>query len=137
MWIHDEGRTYPLLDLVGQTVAGVLYKLGKLSSSFFSPKAGGLKDITVDCFRVIPSLAYQLAQNVPATLLPVAYAVLQDASIFNLETQTQIKSLLLNPLIAAAKSEMMDTQEGIPKVFLIHGLERFDDARRATGEPRC
>ncbi len=124
MWIHDEGRAYSVLDLVSQAIARILYKQSKLAASFFSPSSSGSTDIIVDNIRVIPSLAYQLAQNVPATRSAIAHAVLRDTSIFNLEIQTQVERLLFDPV--SPESGMME-QEGIPKVFLIHGLERFDN----------
>ncbi len=124
MWIHDESpEVNPVLDLVAQAVAGILHQLGKLSTSFFRSGPGGLGN-SVDCGRVIPSLAYQLAQNVPATRYAIAGAVLHDTSIFNLEVQTQVKKLLLDPILAASRSGTMGPQV-FPYVLLVHGLERF------------
>jgi hypothetical protein len=116
MWIHDEDVTQTIL--VAQVVAGILAKLDKLSASFFS----GLEGM-VNPRHVIPTLAHQLTQSRPEVRTHVGQAVAQDNSIFNLEIETQLRKLLCDPLLAA--SVIMKPQ-GIPDVFLIHGLENYD-----------
>ncbi len=119
MWIHSENISQT--NLVGQAIAGILHELGILSASFFFSVMDSLED-TVDSACVIPTLAYQLAQNIPDTRLPIANAVANDRSIFNLEVQTQIQRLLVEPLLRVA-----GTKE-IPRVFLVHGPEYFSNA---------
>ncbi len=118
MWIHDENVTQTIL--VAQVVAGILAKRGKLSASFFS----GLEGI-VNARHVIPTLAYQLTQSRPEVRTHVGQAVAQDNSIFNLEIETQLGKLLCDPLLAVSESGNMKPQ-GIPDVFLVHGLENYN-----------
>ncbi len=120
MWIHDETVTQTIL--VAQVVAGILAKLGKLSASFFS----GLEGI-VNARHVIPTLAYQLTQSRPEVRTHVGQAVAQDNSIFNLEIETQLRKLLCDPLLAVSESGVMKPQGIGPDVFLIHGLENYNE----------
>jgi hypothetical protein len=119
MWIHGENVSQT--NLVGQVIAGVSHELGILSTSFFSSVVDGLED-TVDSACAIPTLAYQLAQNIPDPRLAIAHAVVNDRSIFNLEVQTQIQRLITEPLsrVAGPKS--------VPRVLLILGPEYFSNA---------
>jgi len=121
LWIHDEDVTQTVL--VAQVVAGILAKLGKLSASFFS----GLEGI-VNARHVIPTLAHQLTQSRPEVRTHVGHAVAQDNSIFNLEIETQLRNLLCDPLLAASKSgNMKPPKGGIPNVFVVHGLENYNE----------
>ena len=127
MWIHGESVTQSAL--IAQAIAGILQGLGKLSGSFFCSNADDGKGV-VDVTRVIPTLAYQLMQNVQSTRFPIAQVVLQDESIFDLELQVQIERLLLDPLTTASSSSTSDAAAaapGIPNVFLIHNLERLNN----------
>ena len=119
MWVHGENLSQT--NLVGQVIAGVSHELGILSASFFSSVVDGLED-TVDNACAIPTLAYQLAQNIPDTRLAIADAIANDRSIFNLEIQTQIQRLITDPLLRMAGTQ------SIPRVFLIHGPEYFSNA---------
>ncbi len=119
MWIHDKTVTQTIL--VAQVIAGILAKLDKLSASFFS----GLEGVVNDSY-VIPTIAYQLAQSRSEVRAYVGQAVPHDSSIFNLEIETQLRKLLCDPLLAASESGIMK-MEGIPNVFLIHGLENYNE----------
>ena len=119
MWVHGENLSQT--NLVGQVIAGVSHELGILSASFFSSVVDGLED-TVDSACAIPTLAYQLAQNIPDIRLAIADAIASDRSIFNLELPTQIQRLITEPLL-----RMVGTQR-IPRVFVIHGPEYFSNA---------
>jgi hypothetical protein len=126
MWIHGESVTQNAL--IAQAIAGILQGLSKLSGSFFCSNADDGKGV-VDVTRVIPTLAYQLMQNVQSTRFPIAQVVLQDESIFDLELQVQIERLLLNPLTTASRPSSSEAAAapGIPNVFLIHNLERLSN----------
>ena len=119
MWIHD--KTVSQTILVAQVIAGILDKLHKLSASFFSGIDG-----VVNVRHVIPTLAYQLGLSRPEVQKHVGRAVANDGSIFNLEIETQLKKLLCDPILAASESEIIKTQ-GIPNVFVIHGLENYHE----------
>lgn len=127
MWIHGESVTQTAL--IAQAIAGILQGLGKLSGSFFCSNADDGQGAVVDVTRVIPTLAYQLMQNIQSTRFPIAQVVLQDESIFDLELQVQIERLLLDPLTSASSSSSSEaaTAPGIPNVFLIHNLERLSN----------
>ncbi len=75
---------------------------------------------------IIPTLAYQLARNIPQTKMPIAHIVADDHWLFHLSLQEQIRKLLIAPLQSA--SDLYEKkQRCAPKLFLIHGLEDCDD----------
>ena len=121
MWIHDQTVSQTIL--VAQVIAGILDELHKLSGSFFSGIDG-----VVNNKHVIPTLAYQLAQSRSELQEHIGRAVAYDGSIFDLETGTQLRKLLCDPILAASMPGIIQTQ-GIPNVFVIHGLENYHEGQ--------
>ncbi|KAJ2934459.1 hypothetical protein H1R20_g2614, partial [Candolleomyces eurysporus] len=90
---------------------------GLLGASFFfsyrAPETRGKK-------YLVPTLAYQLAQNVGGLEPSILSAIERDPCIFDKNMQSQMDVLILQPLKEAADEGVLDPS---PKVVIIDGLD--------------
>jgi hypothetical protein len=78
---------------IARTVAETLNEQ-LVASFFFGRQKGGREDIT----KLVPTLAYQIAQNIPSTQLPMQSALEADATIPFQHLNNQFARLLVQPL---------------------------------------
>ena len=105
--------------LLANALAHILHQHRLLSASyFFSP--------VTDSAPVVPTIAYQLAQNISQAVGPIAQAVGQTSAIFTSRCHDQVEQLIVNPLRNASDLSPNEFFEA-PKVIIIHGLENYTD----------
>ncbi|KDR78435.1 hypothetical protein GALMADRAFT_64084 [Galerina marginata CBS 339.88] len=128
-WIEDGQKTTFIKWLNGaagvgksaiaQKIAELCHQSGRLAASFFwSRSAGGRNDQG----RLIASLAYQLLTVIPQLRGPVEKAVELDAYIFTRSLETQMETLIIQPL----KEVFEHNQQGpvdSPMVIVLDGLD--------------
>jgi len=117
VWMHGNTPTQALL--LANALAHILHQHRLLSASyFFSP--------VTDSASVVPTIAYQLAQNIPQAAGPIAQAVAQTLAVFTSRCHDQVEQLIVNPLRNASDLSPNEFFEA-PKVIIIHGLENYTD----------
>ncbi|KDR78448.1 hypothetical protein GALMADRAFT_22103, partial [Galerina marginata CBS 339.88] len=128
-WIEDGQKTSFIKWLNGaagagksaiaQEIAELCHKSGRLAASFFwSRNAAGRNDEG----RLIASLAYQLLTVIPHLRGPVETAVELDPYIFTRSLETQMESLIVQPL----KEVFEHYEQGqvvYPMVIILDGLD--------------
>ena len=72
---------------------------------------------------LVPTVAYQLAQRIPALAIPILKAARADPSIFKKNEDAQIKALILAPLEAALK---VGSSKGWPKLIVVDAVDECD-----------
>jgi len=124
-WIHGEASSESQVLLLACAIANIFHQHGLLSASFFFSSA-------TDNSSVVPTIAYQLSQNISQARDPIAQAVGQYLAVFVSGCHHQVEQLIVNPLRNAAES-CKDSVEA-PSVILIYGLENYnkDDDFQAT-----
>ncbi|KDR72172.1 hypothetical protein GALMADRAFT_253009 [Galerina marginata CBS 339.88] len=128
-WIEDGQRTTFIKWLNGaagvgksaiaQEIAELCHKSGRLAASFFwSRSAAGRNDEE----RLIASLAYQLLTVIPQLRGPVEAVVGLDPYIFTRSLQTQMESLIIQPLKEVFEHNQQD-QVNNPRIIVLDGLD--------------
>ncbi|KDR78567.1 hypothetical protein GALMADRAFT_1256161 [Galerina marginata CBS 339.88] len=128
-WIEDGQKTTFIKWLNGaagvgksaiaQKIAELCDKSGRLAASFFwSGSAGGRNDQG----RLIASLAYQLLTVIPQLRGPVEKAVELDAYIFTRSLETQMETLIIQPLREVFEHNQQG-QVDSPMVIILDGLD--------------
>ncbi|KDR78428.1 hypothetical protein GALMADRAFT_1249600 [Galerina marginata CBS 339.88] len=102
---------------IAQEIAELCHESGRLAASFFwSRSAAGRNDEE----RLIASLAYQLLTVIPQLRGPVETAIELDPYIFTRSLQTQMDSLMIQPLKEVFPQQgEFDT----PMVIILDGLD--------------
>ena len=116
VWMHGNTPTQPLL--LANALAHILHKHQLLSASYFF-------SASTDSASVVPTIAYQLAQNITQATCPVARAVGENLAVFTSRCYDQVEQLIVNPLRNA--SDLCSEFFEAPKVIIIHGLEDYID----------
>ena len=75
----------------------------------------------MDSASILPTIVYQLSQNIPLAKDHIAHAVATDPNIFTLTITQQVKKLVTEPLTKA--SETCTEPTIASRLILIHGLE--------------
>ena len=108
---------------IAQTIAEYCKTNGILGASFFFSRVSS--DRNTDR-NLIATLAYQLCVAIPELKLFIAKAVEDDLSTFQKDLDTQMESLIINPIIQAA-------DEGktlrYPILIVIDGLDECEGAK--------
>jgi hypothetical protein len=79
------------------TTAAELQKIRRLAATFFfSRKKGDREDIT----KLIPTLAYQIAQHLPSTQLHMQRALHEDRTLLSQTMEYQFQKLIAEPVRA-------------------------------------
>ncbi|KAF5321414.1 hypothetical protein D9619_001591 [Psilocybe cf. subviscida] len=74
------------------------------------------------CTRyIVPTLAYQLAQNIPASAEYILAAIQDDPCIFERNADTQFKHLVAGPLKAASKHASFEKMATWPSIIIVDG----------------
>ncbi|KAF8153736.1 hypothetical protein B0H34DRAFT_619312, partial [Crassisporium funariophilum] len=121
MWLHGPAGT----SAIAQSLAEMLSNDGLLAASFFFHQTSdtGRNDEK----RLIATLAYQIAQNVPETRPHIGRIIANNPSIFDLSPERQLRLLIVDPLRHASDSPM--PQESEPpvrptKLIIIDSLDQ-------------
>jgi len=123
MWVYDDDR--PLTSLIGQAVAEILAKRKELAATYFSPRER-VTDTGTDATYpslVVPTIAYQLAQNIPEVEACIAHTLARHVSIFNLKVQDQVAKLVIEPLKHASESLEQLPERASANVIVVHALD--------------
>jgi len=105
-WLHDERRDCGMLWMYGpnsvgkssiaQTISHMCADEGLLAASFFfSRSVAGLNTEK----HLMATIAYQISLSIPETRRYIAQAVESDASVFSGSLETQLQTLIVNPLL--------------------------------------
>jgi len=123
MWVYDDDR--PLTSLIGQAVAEILAKRKELAATYFFPRER-VTDTGTDATYpslVVPTIAYQLAQNIPEVEACIAHTLARHVSIFNLKVQDQVAKLVIEPLKHASESLEQLPERASANVIVVHALD--------------
>ncbi|KAF8816014.1 hypothetical protein BYT27DRAFT_6483767 [Phlegmacium glaucopus] len=107
---------------LGQKIAEMCAdpKLGLLVASFFFARTIPSRNNEK---RLISSIAYQLAQNIPETQTYIESAVRGDPEIINKSLEAQIKTLIIQPLENACATVRRSVAREWPRLIIIDGLD--------------
>ena len=125
LWVYDDrSRT----SLIGQAVAEILANRDELAATYFFPpeRQRGLSNpgnAAAYPSYVVPTIAYQLGQNIPEIEAMVTRTLTHDVSIFNLTVHEQIAKLIIKPLKLASESLAQVPLMASANVIVVHGLE--------------
>ena len=121
MWVNGTKRHQTAL--IAQVVADILYQRRELSASFFFSQA--TETLQEVASSVIPSIAFQLAENIAPARSAILQAIINDPTIFNsaLRVKAQMRKLIIDPLLKASESRPISHSN----LILIHALEDCDD----------
>jgi hypothetical protein len=131
-WVNEsEGKDDFIMWLFGPAGAGksaIAKKIAELAAekklligTFFFSRTSSTRN-TQD--KLIPSLAYQLAQSVPSTRAHIEDAIERDPAIFHKNLQTQIDTLLVEPF-RSAQTQIVPSQ----KLIIIDGLDECNNSQ--------
>ncbi|KDR72177.1 hypothetical protein GALMADRAFT_21549, partial [Galerina marginata CBS 339.88] len=128
-WIEDGQKTTFIKWLNGaagagksaiaQEIAELCHKSGRLAASFFWSRSAAGRD---DEERLIASLAYQLLTVIPQLRGPVEAVVGLDPYIFTRSLQSQMESLIIQPLKEVFE-HCHQGQVDNPTVIILDGLD--------------
>ena len=115
---------------IAQTIAELLEKLGLLAATFFfSRNAAGRNDKT----QLVATLVYQLVKSIPEIRTHVLEAVEQDPALFSCSIDTQIQTLIVKPLNAAAnKKTLAPILLSRPRLIILDGLDECSTTSAQT-----
>ncbi|KJA14778.1 hypothetical protein HYPSUDRAFT_208407 [Hypholoma sublateritium FD-334 SS-4] len=116
MWIY--GPAGAGKSAIMQTIAEYCAHLGILGGSFFFFRSAEKRNITD---HLIPTLAYQLSRRVPHFEDHLVTAILGDWAVFSRNMESQMKTLILGPMAAAAADNSHSSQSFY--VMLVDGLD--------------
>lgn len=103
--------------LIALSVAQRLATSGALLASIILPPSSDSS-----CMRyIIPTLAYQLAQNIPSSAEHILAAIQRDPCIFERNTDTQFVHLFEGPLEMAYKQASFEERAKWPSVIVVDG----------------
>ena len=133
-WLHDERKECGMLWMYGpnsvgkssiaQTVSRMCADEGLLAASFFSRSVVGLNTEK----HLMTTLAHQISLSTPETVRYIAQAVESDPSVFSGSLETQLQSLIVNPLLQAYST--LDKQPGNTwaRLVAIDGLDECQNS---------
>lgn len=133
-WAGGDSKAHPFLWMYGpagsgkssiaQTIAEMLAKQCELAASHFFSRTN-INDM--DAARLVATLTYQLALNIPAFREPLTEAIERDPTIFSKPIQAQFNFLIAKPL---SRLPNTDDRSGnaSPRIIIIDALDECGDA---------
>jgi len=107
---------------IGQTLAEILQREGRLAASHFFSRTAPLRN---NGNTFVATVAYQISLSFPATRNHIQQAIEADPMIFERSLRTQMQKLVVEPLASIPPSS---TDRGqLPKVVVIDGLDECHD----------
>lgn len=95
-----------------------------LATFFFSRTVFGHNVVT----HLVPTIAYQIAQNVPETRSHIEEVIERNPAIFSKSLGKQLQELVIKPLLLACNSES-GNRDTWPKLIIIDGLDECNDSK--------
>ena len=108
---------------IAQSMAEMCAKLGLLVASFFFSRSSQSRNNEK---RLMASIAYQLALSIPATRTYIESAVQIDPSICDRSLDTQLETLIIQPLKSACAVVGLQVAKQWPRLIIIDGLDECD-----------
>ncbi|KAF8187523.1 hypothetical protein BJ912DRAFT_1059862 [Pholiota molesta] len=107
---------------IAQAIASLCFNSEprRLAGAFFLSRTAPAESGRGDEKRLVATLAYQMAMNIPNLELYIANAIAMNRVIFELDLETQIRELILNPL--AILSDNMSVPIP-PMIFILDALD--------------
>ncbi|KAJ3513477.1 hypothetical protein NLJ89_g2924 [Agrocybe chaxingu] len=102
-----------------QEIAEMCAKQKRLIASFFFSRTAALRN---DEKRLIATIAYQLAQSIPATRPYIEKAIENDPAVLSKSLESQLLSLVITPL-DQAHSAVGEECADWPRLILLDGLD--------------
>ncbi|KAF8151686.1 hypothetical protein B0H34DRAFT_755857 [Crassisporium funariophilum] len=122
MWLH--GPAGAGKSAIARSIAELCAALNLLIASFFFSR---LADGRNNTERLISTIAYQLAQNIPETRPHIERVVEDDPAIFSKSLVDQIQALIVRPL-QSASVDSLSRNPPLPCLIIIDGLDECHDA---------
>ncbi|KAF8154917.1 hypothetical protein B0H34DRAFT_799643 [Crassisporium funariophilum] len=133
-WVENSERKYPAMWLHGPAGTGktaIMRSISErcealkllLATFFFSRFADGRNNAK----RLIATVAYQVALNIPSTRPYIEQAAGKDPAIFNRSFEAQIRDLLVGPLELSGAFSTTQKSTPIPCLIVIDGLDECHD----------
>ncbi|KAF8154702.1 hypothetical protein B0H34DRAFT_533992 [Crassisporium funariophilum] len=125
MWLH--GPAGAGKSAIVQTIAELCQSLGLLLASFFFSRN---VDTRNNEKRLITTIAYQLALAIPNAREHIENVIENDPSVFERSLETQVESLVIQPLqLAFQAGALLPAQDRPrwPKLIIIDGLDECND----------
>ncbi|KAF9476403.1 hypothetical protein BDN70DRAFT_882509 [Pholiota conissans] len=136
-WLNDEGRECGMLwiygpggsgkSAIGQTISQLCYERGLLAASFFFAK--GIPGLNTEK-HLMATIAHQISLSIPDTRRYIAQAVESDPSVFSGTLETQLNTLIVNPLLQAyaALGDKRGAAKRWARLVVIDGLDECQGA---------
>ncbi len=138
-WVSNESSECGMLWLYGpagcgksfiaQTISQLCFERGCLAASFFFAK--GIAGLNTEK-HLMATLAHQVSLSIPETRRYIAQAVESDPSVFSGTLETQLQTLIVNPLLQAQQHYSGDRRNGQTKrtarLVVIDGLDECQGA---------
>ncbi|TFK22536.1 hypothetical protein FA15DRAFT_671431 [Coprinopsis marcescibilis] len=109
---------------VAQSVAETCAREGILAATFFFSFRW---EETNNYSRFVPTLSYQLAQNLAGTRSFIGSAVVKDVAVVKKKLKKQLKALVLQPIALACRKEAEEAGAGEqrrwPHVIIVDGVD--------------
>jgi hypothetical protein len=107
---------------IAQAIAALCFNSEprRLAGAFFLSRTAPAESGRGDEKRLVATLAYQMAMNIPNLELYIANAIAMNRVVFDLDLETQIRELIINPL--AILSDNMSVPIP-PKIFILDALD--------------
>jgi len=107
---------------VGQTLAEILQKEGRLAASHFFCRTAALRN---NANSLMATIAYQVALSFPSTRTHILNAIEADPAIFERSLRTQLQKIIIEPLESISPTS--STEGALPKLVIIDGLDECHD----------
>lgn len=121
MWLH--GPAGAGKSAIAQTIAARNDELGNLVASFFFSRTASRCN---KAKHLIPTISYQLAQNIHATRNPIEHVVERNPAVFSMSLETQLEELVVKPILSTMHV-FNNTGQTKPKLIVIDGLDECDN----------
>ncbi|KDR77817.1 hypothetical protein GALMADRAFT_245920 [Galerina marginata CBS 339.88] len=136
-WLNDERRECGMLWIYGpggsgkssiaQSISQLCDDRGLLAASFFFAK--GIAGLNTEK-HFMATIAHQISISIPETRRYIAQAVESDPSVFAGSLETQLQTLIVNPLLQAytALGDKRGTSKKWARLVVIDGLDECQGA---------
>jgi hypothetical protein len=134
--LYLKGSTGLGKSVIAEAIATLCLQKGHLLGAFFVSGSATEESGRNDEMRVVPTLAYQMARNIPMFTSRITDAVESNPFVFDMDIATQVEELIIGPL--SVRSDEMSTSTP-PMLFILDALDEFPDkaAQKRIVEAFC
>ena len=118
LWLH--GPAGAGKSAIAQTVSEICAAKGQLAGSFFFSRSAPSRNNTRHFFTTI---ALQFAHSIPHMRKEICKAVENDLQILHRQHRTQMKQLIVQPLLSPTSSSL---RQPVPFLVIVDGLDECD-----------